>query len=82
MRLLGWDLELKDKVRYTLEFSDVSSFDQSFPQQEFVESELGDIGYWEFSLVGSEVEVCILFASSAEFRILFRGFSFSHERVA
>jgi len=82
MKLLGWDLKLENKVCYTLQFFDVSSFDQALPQQELVESELGDIGYWEISLVCKEVEVCILFVSGAEFRVLFRGFGFSHERLA
>lgn len=82
VNLHGWDLELKNKVCYTLQFSGVSLFDQALPQQEYVESELGDIGYWECSLVGNEVEVCILFVSGAEFRILFQGFSFLHAREA
>lgn len=82
LKLLGWDLKLENKVRYTLQFSDVFLFDQMLPQQEYVESELGDVGYWEISLVGKDVEVCILFVSGAEFRVLFRGFGFSHERLA
>ena len=81
LRLHGWDQELQHKVHYSLRFSDVSMFEQVLPQQEYVESELGDLGYWECELLGAEVEVRMLFVSRAEFRVRFRTFSFSHARA-
>ena len=81
MRLNGWDRALQYPVHYCLRFLNVSLFEQVLPQQEYVESELGDLGYWECELLGSEVEVRMLFASDAEFRIRFQDFGFSHEQV-
>jgi hypothetical protein len=80
IRLHGWDAELKHKVRYVLKFENVSQFEQTLPQEEYVEEELGDLGYWECSLVGPDVQVEMLFVSGAEFRILFQGFRFSNAR--
>jgi len=80
MVLHGWDSPLETPVRYALRFSDVSYFEQILPQQEYVESELGDLGYWECELLDAAVEVRMLFASYAEFRIAFKGFSFEHVR--
>lgn len=74
----GWDRDLQVKIRYELRFSGVSLFDQAFPKEEYVESELGDLGYWECSLGTSSIEVEMLFVSGAEFRIVFQDFSFSH----
>jgi len=80
MVLHGWDAALQNKVRYTLRFAGATEFEQVFPQQEFVESELGDLGYWECELLDSCVEVRMLFVSDAEFRIRFTEFSFEHSR--
>jgi hypothetical protein len=78
--LNGWTRELEHRVAYTLTFTGVANFDQVLPQQEYVESELGDLGYWECELLTPEVEVRMLFVSNAEFRIVFNGFSFEHHR--
>jgi hypothetical protein len=78
--LNGWNRELQYKVRYVLKFTGVSFFEQKLPQQEYVESEFGDLGYWECELLQSEIEVRMLFVSSAEFRITFTGFTFEHAR--
>jgi hypothetical protein len=78
--LNGWNRELEYRVGYTLNFTGVSRFHQVLPQQEYVESELGDLGYWECELVEPNVEVRMLFVSDAEFRIVFTGFSFEHHR--
>ena len=81
INLLGWDRAFQAKVRYILRFSDVSVFEQIYPQDEYVESELGDLGYWEWEVVSSGIELRLLFASSATFRIVFAEFTFSHERL-
>ena len=78
MILNGWDQKLEYPVCYTLRFSGVSLFDQQLPQQEYVEAELGDLGYWEFEVFGSEIEMRMLFVSSAEFKVVFTGFTFEH----
>ena len=80
MKFEGWDRNLQYGVDYTLSFSGVSIFEQQFPEQEYVESELGDLGYWECELISSGIEVRMLFASSAEFRIVFTGFAYEHSR--
>ena len=76
----GWNQELQHKVRYALKFSGVGFFEQQLPQQDYVESELGDLAYWECELLHSEVEVRMLFVSTAEVRITFTGFTFEHTR--
>lgn len=81
MILNGWSRKLEYPVRYALHFSGVSLFDQRLPQQDYVEEELGDLGYWECELAGSAIEIRMLFVSSAEFRIVFTGFEFKHERL-
>ena len=43
----GWNRELQYKVQYLLHFTGVSVFEQQLPKEEYVESELGDLGYWE-----------------------------------
>jgi hypothetical protein len=78
MVLHGWDKPLEKPVLYTLRFSGVSCFEQILPQQAYVESELGDLGYWECELLEAMVEVRMLFVSYAQFRIVFKGFSFEH----
>jgi len=81
MILNGWNRKLEYPVRYTVHFSDVSLFDQRLPQQDYVEEELGDLGYWECEVIGSAIELRMLFVSSAEFRIVFADFDFTHERL-
>ncbi|MBR7746853.1 hypothetical protein [Undibacterium baiyunense] len=78
--LNGWNQQFDCAIRYTIRFSGVTDFDQSLPQQEDVEAELGDFGYWEFEALDSATEVRMLFVSSAEFRIVFTGFTFEHAR--
>ncbi len=74
---LGWDYELKNRTFYDLTFKDVYDFVQTFPEGEYQESELGDIGYIEFDIDDTEIyEIRILFSSSAEFSIRFKRFSF------
>ena len=74
IHLNGWDQALQNKVRYDLEFAEVQLFEQVFPQQEYVEEELGDLGYWECEILPTGVQVNMLFVSGAEFRIVFKGF--------
>jgi|JI10StandDraft_1071094.scaffolds.fasta_scaffold26142_2 hypothetical protein len=74
----GWDQSLSYPVRYFLKFSGVTAFGQDFPKGKDFDSELGDLGYWEFALVPEGVEMQMLFVSSAEFRIVFSGFAFQH----
>jgi hypothetical protein len=80
MVLAGWNRELEHRVRYELQFSEVVLFEQVFPQQAYVEEELGDLGYWECERLGNLVEVRMLFVSNAQFRIQFTGFNFKHSR--
>lgn len=75
--LLGWDRNLESRLGYTLVFSGVDRFVQTLPQEEYVESELGDLGYWEIQATEDYVEISMLFASDAEFSITFKGFDFS-----
>lgn len=76
--LNGWNQQFDRPIKYTIRFSGVTLFDQSLPQEEDVEAELGDFGYWEFEALDSTTEVRMLFFSSAEFRIVFTGFAFEH----
>jgi hypothetical protein len=77
IELLGWDFNNQFSVRYKLVFFGVSQFEQRLPQLDYVEQELGDLGYWEFELLTGKIEMRMLFASDAEFRIVFNGFDFS-----
>jgi hypothetical protein len=81
LTLHGWDTAFQVKTRYFLTFSGVVLFDQLFPPDEYIESELGDLGYWEWSTTPEGTEIQMLFASSATFRIVFKAFSFCHEAV-
>jgi hypothetical protein len=73
--LNGWNQQFDRPINYTIRFSGVTLFDQSLPQEEDVEAELGDFGYWEFEALDSATEVRMLFVSSAEFRIVFTDFT-------
>jgi hypothetical protein len=81
IELSGWDRKLTYPVLYRLSFGDLLEFEQRFPQQSDLGQELGDLGYWEIEKVNGGIEVRMLFASSAEFRIVFRDFEFTHGRV-
>lgn len=79
----GWDINLPNPIYYTLLFSGVKEFEQRLPQEEYVQSELGDLGYWEFEALEQGTEMRMLFVSEAEFKIIFEGFSFDcHEITA
>lgn len=80
MVLEGWDAPLQNPLRYELRFSEVSEFEQVLPQQAHVEFELGDLGYWECELLPAAVAVRMLFSSNAQFRIVFKGFTFQQTR--
>ena len=79
--LRGWDREFKEKIKYTLRFLGVEQFNQILPQDEYVESELGDLGYWEYEVLDMAVQMRMLFASGAEFEINFNEFEFTHDAV-
>jgi hypothetical protein len=78
--LNGWNRDLQYRVRYCLNFTEVSEFEQLLPPQEQLEEELGDLGYWECEWIGGKSQVSMLFVSGAEFRVVFQGFSFEHAR--
>lgn len=74
--LMGWDQSFRERTKYVLEFGGVRELSQSLPHGRSVESELGDLGYWEYELEAGVVEMRLLFASGAEFSIKFACFSF------
>jgi len=78
LTLHGWDTRFEAKTRYSLCFAGVVMFEQLYPQEEYVESELGDLGYWEWEAGPEGTELRLLFVSSATFRLVFKGFSFKH----
>ncbi len=78
--LLGWDIALNEPVLYNLIFSNVSSFSQQLPKKRDAWKEMGDLGYWECEWLTKEIEIRMLFASGAEFKIVFVDFSFNHEK--
>ena len=82
LTFIGWDTEFKVKTLYRLTFAKVFLFEQHFPQDEYIESELGDLGYWEWEAIPNGTELRLLFASSAMFRLRFREFSFGHVALA
>ena len=75
----GWDVRIQYPVRYSLDFKGVSCFEQELPPEQSVELPLGVIGYWECAQLHAETELRMLFASGAQFRIVFTGFAFEHE---
>ena len=80
--LSGWNQGLNFPVRYNLQFSGVLRLGQSFPQEDYVESELGDLGYWELEKLQTGIEMRMLFASTAEFKIVFTDFTFTHSSIS
>jgi len=81
IRLRGWDIAFEKEMEYSLLFSGVAEFKQFLPQQEYVESELGDLGYWEYEVVNEATEMRMLFASNAEFCVRFQGFEFTCNQI-
>jgi hypothetical protein len=81
MEFRGWDIQLQNPIYYTLKFSGVIEFEQLLPQQEYVESELGDLGYWEIEALSQGIEIRMLFVSEAKFKIVFEGFSYDYQQI-
>jgi hypothetical protein len=81
LTLHGWDTAFQTKTRYLLNFSGVVLFEQHYPPEVYVESELGDLGYWEWDVAPEGTELRMLFAASAVFRLVFTRFSFRHEAM-
>ena len=80
IKFRGWDMSLNNVVVYEVEFGGISSFSQSLPKGDYVESELGDLGYWEYEVTKGGIEMRMLFASGAEFSIEFTSFNFNAVR--
>jgi len=74
--LTGWNVGFERQVSYVLRFGEVSRFEQVLPHGRDIDSELGDLGYWEFELSGERIEMRMLFASGAEFAVHFESFSY------
>lgn len=72
----GWNRQLSEPMFYELTFGEIQSFEQKLPRGRKVDSEFGDLGYWELALVPSEIEFRFLFASSAEMQLCCRSFDF------
>jgi len=79
--LLGWDIHLNEPVLYNLVFDNVSFFIQDLPKERAAWSELGDLGYWECEWLAKQIEIRMIFASGAEFKMVFDDFSFNYEKV-
>ncbi|QBB70249.1 hypothetical protein ELE36_07665 [Pseudolysobacter antarcticus] len=77
----GWDTAFEKKTCYRLTFSNVVLFEQCYPQADYFDTELGDLGYWEWEVVPEGIELRMLFVSSATFRLVFNDFSFKHEAL-
>ena len=74
INLDGWDQELNNPVTYEISFKGVSSFNQTLSLDD---NSFGDLGYWEYEIIGSNIEMRMLFASSAQITIIFKDFRFS-----
>ncbi|WP_094789935.1 hypothetical protein [Zooshikella ganghwensis] len=70
----GWDRELNYPVNYEIYFVGVKSFNQTSLQED---SEIGDLGYWEYEALDGDIEMRMLFASGAQFNVVFNDFRFS-----
>ena len=68
-------------MAYEIKFIDVKELNQVLPQGDEVESELGDLGYWEYEILNENIEMRILFASDAQFNIIFKDFEFKNEPI-
>ena len=76
----GWDQPLQKPLRYKMHFTEVTSFELIYPQQEDVVSELDDLAYWEIEALNSVIQVGMIFVTEAEFHIKFNGFTFVQEQ--
>jgi hypothetical protein len=74
----GWDRALRHRVRYTLSFSDVGLFERTDVPDGDEHPARDDLGYWECDVSGDAIEMRMLFASDAEYRIVFRDMVFTH----
>jgi hypothetical protein len=81
INLRGWNQEFSVETIYIIKFIGVSCFSQSLPKDEYVESELGDLGYIEYELLDTSIEMRMLFASGAEFILNFKDFNFEHKKA-
>jgi hypothetical protein len=82
IKLHGFDANLENRLIYNLVFSGVRRFDQTFPQADYVEQELGDLGYWEIEVISHGFELRMLFVTGAEFQIVFERLSFTTSEPA
>ncbi len=71
----GWNQEFNNPVVYEIIFKNVSSFKQTLPLDD--DNCLGDLGYWEYEIIGSNIEMRMLFASGAQISVTFQDFRFS-----
>jgi len=76
MKLSGWDQDFKVKTNYVLRFVGVIEFNQVFPDDKKATSVWGDLGYVEYELLETGIEMRMLFDSDVEFRVLFKDFDF------
>ena len=76
VELAGWDQSFEHQVKYKLTFLGVSQFHQRLPEGCNDAAELGDLGYDEIEVFGSQFEMRLLFSSTAEFSITFSDFAF------
>ena len=74
--LNGWDQELNNPIKYKLSFIDVISFNQSLLLED---NRFGDLGFWEYEIVETGIEMRMLFDSSAQITIVFNHFEFKSE---
>ena len=81
IKLSGWDQEFNTPMAYEIKFIGVKEFNQVLPEGDEVESELGDLGYWEYEILNENIEMRILFASNAQFNIVFKDFEFKNEPI-
>ena len=78
LALDGWDQALEHRVRYTLSFSDVGLFERMHVPDGDEHPARDDLGYWECDVAGDAIEMRMLFASDAEYRIVFGDMVFAH----
>ncbi len=53
----GWDQALTHQVGYSLVFSGAVALEQLLPEGRDVQSELGDLGYWEYEMLSDAIEM-------------------------
>ena len=79
--LSGFDITLSYEMEYVLHFKNVISFQQLYSKED-EDICLGDLGYWEYEILDSGVEMRMLFAIGTEFSIIFQNFDFEYNKVA